>query len=188
MFCSRRPPCSRSQAGAAARPACRTAHGRGSGLTPSSLELPLSIPCPSAANRRTSMRTDLRARRTLSEGFLNALSIKTGRRPSMAEDAQNVAMDAAESQSRAGQAILPRRCSSALVAPRDQLEGPMLPAGRSNPACGRQGCCLKNCIMFPTGALLHLQPGGDLFPRFADGPRSVLRRICKSSSRCPPAG
>ncbi len=43
------------------------------------------------------MKSSIRARRTLSEGLLMALATKTGRRPSMAEASQNAAMDQAES-------------------------------------------------------------------------------------------
>src|SRR5210317_1835291 len=43
------------------------------------------------------MRSALRARRTLSEVFLMALATKTGRRPSTAEAMQDSAMDQAES-------------------------------------------------------------------------------------------
>ena len=52
------------------------------------------------------MQSNLRARRTMTEGLLLAMAEKTGRRPSMAEKITDTAMDAAESSSGAWQADL----------------------------------------------------------------------------------
>ena len=69
-----------------------------------------------------SMRSDLRARRTFAEGLLNALADQNGRRPSMAENVQDSAMDAAESRAALGKPIFRTLLLSALFAERSQLE------------------------------------------------------------------
>ena len=67
------------------------------------------------------MRTRMKARRTLTEGALTALAVKTGRRPSMAENANDTAMDATESRVAIGEPVYHTALLSALFTGLDQL-------------------------------------------------------------------
>jgi hypothetical protein len=126
-----------------------------------------------------SMRSSLRARRTFSEGLLNALAIKTGRRPSMAENFQDSAMDAAESHLALGKPIFRVLLLSALFAERSQLE-PFIAVRRTIESSLRASGLLPLKLHYiPDQALLHLQPGGELFPDFADEPRLFFEEFQK---------
>jgi hypothetical protein len=126
-----------------------------------------------------SMRSGLRARRTFSEGLLNALAIKTGRRPSMAENMQDSAMDAAESHLALGKPIFRTLLLSALFAERSQLEALIAVRRTIESSLRAAGLLPLKLHYIPDRALLHLQPGGNLFPDFADEPRLFYEEFQK---------
>ena len=117
------------------------------------------------------MRTGLRARRTLSEGFLAALSMKVGRRPSMAESAQDTAMDAAESQLALGKPIFRVLLLSAYVADRELVQEALNARKEIEGHLRSAGLLPQKLHFIPERALFHLQPGGNLVPGFTDEPR-----------------
>ena len=122
---------------------------------------------------------ELRARRTLAEGVMNVLAEKTGRRPSMAEMAQDSAMDSAESRARLGDAVFRVSLLSTLFTTRSELE--IAIAARSQVESSLKGAGLTplKLHLIPERALLHLQPGGNLFPGFMDRPRLFYKELEK---------
>jgi hypothetical protein len=125
------------------------------------------------------MRSGLRARRTLSEGVITALAMKTGRRPSMAENAQDNAMDAAESQLALGKPIFRTTLLSALFADRSQLEAITAKRRTIESNLRAAGLLPLKLHLIPERSLLHLQPGGNLFPSFIDGPKLFYEEFQK---------
>ncbi len=110
------------------------------------------------------LRGSLRARRTLFEGFLLAMAEKTGRRPSMAEQAADTAMDAAESALALGKPAFRATLLTALYVGRGR-EGEGEIARRTLEATLRsQGFIPQKLYYIAERALYHLQPGGELFP------------------------
>lgn len=106
-------------------------------------------------------RQALRARRTLLEGVLLALAEKTGRRPSMAEQAADVALDRAESAVQMGAPAFRAALVLALFAPRGELAERIR---RDLEARLRaMGLLPQRFLYVPERALLHLQPGGPFF-------------------------
>ncbi|MEA3350211.1 MAG: ATP-binding protein [Chloroflexota bacterium] len=111
-----------------------------------------------------SLRGGMRARRTLFEGFLTALNMKIGRRPSMAEHATSQAMDAVESQLSLGAAAFQATLLAALFtdAERDsQADGARRVLESSLRA---KGFTPQRLFYIAERALQYLQPGGNLFP------------------------
>jgi hypothetical protein len=125
------------------------------------------------------MRSGLRARRTLSEGVLTALAIKTGRRPSMAENAQDTAMDSAESLLALGKPIFHTVLLSALFADKTQLELAIANRRTIESNLRAKGLLPLKLHLIPERSLLHLQPGGNLFPSFIDGPKLFYEELEK---------
>ena len=121
-----------------------------------------------------SMRSGLRARRTLSEGVLSALAMKTGRRPSMAESVQDTAMDAAESELALGKPIFRVLLLACICADRRQLEEAVNYRRNIESSLRAKGLLPQKLHYIPAQALLHLQPGGNLFPGFIDAPKLFL--------------
>ena len=107
------------------------------------------------------MRGALRARRTLFEATLMALAEKTGRRPSMAEQATDQAMDLAESVLASGEPIYKMSVLLGLFHPdmraseqaRRELESRLRAAG----------VLPQRFYYIPEQALTTMQPGGHLF-------------------------
>lgn len=116
-------------------------------------------------------RSSLTKRRTLAEGFLNAIASKTGRRPTMAESMQTTAMDAAESEIALGRPIFRVLLLSALMDERSRLENAVGVRRTIESKLRAAGLMPIKLHLIPTRALLHLQPGGDLFPNFLDSPK-----------------
>ncbi|MGD2156076.1 MAG: hypothetical protein PVG14_03035 [Anaerolineales bacterium] len=110
------------------------------------------------------LRGTLRARRTLFEGLMLAMAEKTGRRPSMAEQAADHAMDAAESAVTLGEPAFRATLLTALYA-RRRREAEVETARRTLEATLRaRGFVPQRLYYIPERALLHFQPGGKLFP------------------------
>jgi hypothetical protein len=126
-----------------------------------------------------SMRSGLRARRTLSEGVLSALAMKTGRRPSMAESVQDTAMDAAESELALGKPIFRVLLLACICADRRQLEEAVNYRRNIESSLRAKGLLPQKLHYIPAQALLHLQPGGNLFPGFIDAPKLFYEEFQK---------
>ena len=118
-----------------------------------------------------SVRTSMKARRTLAEGALTALAIKTGRRPSMAENANDTAMDATESRVAMGEPVYRTALLSALFAGLDQLEAVIAARRTIESGLRAAGLLPLKLHLIPERALLSLQPGGNLFPANLDQPK-----------------
>jgi len=107
-------------------------------------------------------RGSIRTRRTLFEGLLGAMAQKTGRRPTMAEQAADHAMDAAESRLAMGAPIYKTFVLSALVQPRgvqdfDSIRRVLESELRT------KGLTPQRLHYITERAMMNLQPGGDLF-------------------------
>lgn len=110
------------------------------------------------------LRGNLRARRTLFEGLLLALAEKTGRRPSMAEQAVDHALDAAESAVALGRPAFRALILAGLCAARGR-ESEAQSARRGLETLLRaRGFVPQRLVYIAERALLHFQPGGELFP------------------------
>lgn len=110
------------------------------------------------------MRSALRARRTLSEGFLMALAAKTGRRPSTAEAMQDSAMDQAESALALGKPAYKATVLAALYAAPNHYEQAERARKLMETALRARGLQSQRLIYVAERALHYLQPGGTLFP------------------------
>lgn len=106
-------------------------------------------------------RQALRARRALMEGILLALAERTGRRPSMAEQAQDLALDRAESAVQLGAPVFRAALAMAFYAP----DGALAEAVRREAEARLRALGLQpqRFLYVPERALLHLQPGGPFF-------------------------
>jgi hypothetical protein len=110
------------------------------------------------------LRGSLRARRTLFEGLLLAMAEKTGRRPSIAEQVADHAMDAAESAVTLGKPAFRAALLAGLYAGRGR-EAEAETARRTLEAALRaRGFLPQRLYFIPERALLHFQPGGRLYP------------------------
>ena len=110
------------------------------------------------------LRGSLRARRTLFEGLMLAMAEKTGRRPSLAEQAADHAMDAAESAVTLGRPAFRAALLVALYASKRRT-GEAETARRTLEASLRaRGFVPQRLYYIPERALQHFQPGGKLFP------------------------
>jgi hypothetical protein len=131
-------------------------------------------------------RSSLTKRRTLAEGFLNAVASKTGRRPTMAESLQNTAMDAAESEIALGRPIFRVLLLAALIDERSRLEQAVGVRRTLESRLRAAGLLPIKLHLIPERSLLHLQPGGDLFPNFLDSPKlfyEEFKNLLPSPSR-----
>lgn len=111
-----------------------------------------------------SMKSSIRARRTLSEGLLMALATKTGRRPSMAETSQNQNMDQAESLLALGKPIFRATLLAALFSDLDNYDQAERARKLMETALRARGMQAQRLIYVAERALHYLQPGGNLFP------------------------
>jgi hypothetical protein len=122
------------------------------------------------------LRGSLRARRTLFEGLLLALAEKTGRRPSLAEQAMDHALDAAESAVALGRPAFRMLLLVGLCAARGR-ESEAEAARRQLEALLRaRGFIPQRLVYIAARALLHFQPGGELFPGLEE-PTLLLEEI-----------
>ena len=110
------------------------------------------------------LRSSLRVRRTLFEGALLALAEKTGRRPSQAEQAVDHALDSAESQVALGKPAFRSVLLAAYYAARDRVHQAQSAIRTLEGGLRGRGFAPQRLYYIPERALLHLQPGGDLFP------------------------
>ncbi|MCX7634548.1 MAG: hypothetical protein N2Z74_02240 [Syntrophales bacterium] len=108
----------------------------------------------------------LRARRTFMEGVLMALAEKTGRRPSMAEQAVDHSLDAAESRLAMGDPAYDTFAAAAYFAPKDLLDHGQEARRIVAATLRARGLIPQTFYYIPEQALLHLQPGGNLIPPF----------------------
>jgi hypothetical protein len=110
------------------------------------------------------LRSSLRTRRTLFEGVMLALAEKTGRRPSLAEQATDGAMDAAESEIALGKPAFRAALLAGLFA------HPARPEEAESARCvlesnlRARGLVPQRLFYIAERALDHFQPGGELFP------------------------
>jgi len=110
-----------------------------------------------------SVRTSMKARRTLTEGALTALAVKTGRRPSMAENVNDTAMDATESRVAMGEPVYRAVLLSTLFAGLNQLDVVIAVRRAIESKLRAIGLLPLKLHLIPERALLSLQPGGNLF-------------------------
>jgi hypothetical protein len=110
------------------------------------------------------LRRSLRVRRTIFEGVLLALAEKTGRRPSMAEQHTDIALDETESRVAMGEPVFRAALLAGLFAPTPMAEG-LESARRLLESRLRAKRFLTQRLTFIADrALLHFQPGGLNFP------------------------
>ena len=110
------------------------------------------------------LRGSLRARRTLFEGLLLALAEKTGRRPSMAEKAMDQALDAAESAISLGRPAFRSLLLVGLCTARGRESEAENARRQLETVLRARGFIPQRLIYIAERALLHFQPGGELFP------------------------
>ena len=121
-------------------------------------------------------KRSMRARRTLTEGLLGALSERTGRRPSMAERQQDQLMDAAESAAALGHPIYRLNLLSTLFAPPGMEELGENARRTLESQIRARGLRPQTLYYIPDEALWALQPGGELFP-VPDPPLMLLDEV-----------
>jgi hypothetical protein len=122
------------------------------------------------------LRGSLRARRTLFEGLMMAMAEKTGRRPSLAEQVADQAMDAAESAITLGKPAFRAALLAALYAGRGRESEAEAARGVLEASLQARGFVPQRLYYIPERALLHFQPGGRLFPGL-DEPVLLLDEI-----------
>jgi hypothetical protein len=110
------------------------------------------------------LKGSLRARRTLFEGVMLALAEKTGRRPSMAEQASDTAMDAAESHLTLGKPAFRMALMAGLFAERSRFEQAEAARRVIEAGLRARGLTAQRLYYIPERALHYFQPGGNLFP------------------------
>ena len=110
------------------------------------------------------LQRSLRARRTLFEGVLLALAEKTGRRPSSAEQAADQALDEAESRLALGEPAFRSALLTGMYASNDRAGEAETERQRLAALLRARGFRVQRLMYVPERALLHFQPGGDLFP------------------------
>lgn len=121
----------------------------------------------SIALRRESpdvLRSSLRARRTLFEGLMLALAEKTGRRPSLAEQAADRALDATESALTLGKPAFRAALLTALFADQSREAEAERARQTLEASLKGRGFVPQRLYYIPERVLLHFQPGGKLFP------------------------
>ncbi len=112
------------------------------------------------------MKTGLRARRTLMEGFLMAAAEKTGRRPSMAEHMTDSAMDQAESMLSFGKPVFRVTLLASIFATLEQHERAEAARRLLESNLRSRGLLAQRLYYIAESAIHYLQPGGKLFPGF----------------------
>ncbi|NPV86288.1 MAG: hypothetical protein HPY45_09810 [Anaerolineae bacterium] len=122
------------------------------------------------------LRSTLRAKRTLFEGLLLAAAEKTGRRPSMAEQAADEALDAAESVMALGKPAFKVSLLTALCAMLSQEEEAERTRRMLEARLRAAGLVPQRLFYIAERALLHFQPGGLLFPGL-DEPLLLLEEV-----------
>jgi hypothetical protein len=136
------------------------------------------------------LRGSLRARRTLFEGLMLALAEKTGRRPSLAEQVTDQAMDAAESAITLGKPAFRAALLVALYASRKREPEAETARRTLETSLQARGFVPQRLFYIPERALQHFQPGGKLFPGL-DEPVLLLDEILPlvptPARRVPPA-
>lgn len=110
------------------------------------------------------LKGSLRARRTLFEGVMLALAEKTGRRPSMAEQASDTAMDAAESHLTLGKPAFRMALMAGIFAERSRFEQAEAARRIIEAGLRARGLTAQRLYYIPERALHYFQPGGNLFP------------------------
>jgi hypothetical protein len=110
------------------------------------------------------LRSSLRTRRTLFEGLMLAMAEKTGRRPSMAEQVADQAMDAAESAVTLGKPAYRATLLAGLYARREREAEAETARQTLESSFRARGFIPQRLYFIPERALLHFQPGGKLFP------------------------
>jgi len=110
------------------------------------------------------LRGSLRARRTLFEGLMLAMAEKTGRRPSLAEQVADQAMDAAESAITLGKPAFRVALLAALYAGQSRESEAEVARRILEANLQARGFIPQRLYYIPERALLHFQPGGRLFP------------------------
>lgn len=110
------------------------------------------------------LKRNLRARRTLFEGFLLAMAEKTGRRPSMADQAADTALDATESALALGKPAFRASLLTALYASREREKEAELARRALEASLRAKGFIPQRLVYVAERALHHFQPGGELFP------------------------
>ena len=136
------------------------------------------------------MKSGLRARRTLMEGALTALAMKTGRRPSAAENMTDHAMEQAESALTLGSPIYKGTLLAALFASPDRFEDAESARRLLEAGLRTRGLQAQRLYYISERALLYLQPGGDLFPKLDEPllfPNEAVPLIPPPSRRVMPA-
>ena len=136
------------------------------------------------------MKSGLRARRTLMEGALTALAMKTGRRPSAAENMTDHAMEQAESALTLGSPIYKGTLLAALFASPDRFEDAESARRLLEAGLRTRGLLAQRLYYISERALLYLQPGGDLFPKLDEPllfPNEAVPLIPPPSRRVMPA-
>jgi hypothetical protein len=136
------------------------------------------------------MKSGLRARRTLMEGALTALAMKTGRRPSAAENMTDHAMEQAESALTLGSPIYKGTLLAALFASPERFEDAESARRLLEAGLRTRGLLAQRLYYIAERTLLYLQPGGDLFPKLDEPllfPNEALPLIPPPSRRVMPA-
>ncbi|MBC8336679.1 MAG: hypothetical protein H8E29_15565, partial [Anaerolineales bacterium] len=136
------------------------------------------------------MKSGLRARRTLMEGALTALAMKTGRRPSAAENMTDHAMEQAESALALGSPIYKGTLLAALFASPDRYADAESARRLLEANLRTRGLLAQRLYYIAERALLYLQPGGDLFPKLDEPllfPNEAVPLIPPPSRRVMPA-
>ena len=134
------------------------------------------------------LKGSLRARRTLFEGLLLALAEKTGRRPSLAEQAADAALDAAESAVTLGQARLPGGAGGrALRQPGARRGGRDRPADAGNGPAGAAALSPSASTTSPSGPCNISSPAASSSPGL-DEPVLLLEEALPLDSQARPAG
>lgn len=110
------------------------------------------------------LKRNLRARRTLFEGFLLALAEKTGRRPSLAEQAADTALDATESALAMGKPAFRVSLLAGLFAARGREKEAEIARRALEAGLRAKGFIPQRLVYIAERALHHFQPGGELFP------------------------
>ena len=110
------------------------------------------------------LRSSLRTRRTLFEGLMLAMAEKTGRRPSLAEQAADQAMDVAESAVTLGKPAFRAALLAALCVNQNRESEAETARRTLEASLQARGFVPLRLYYIPERALLHFQPGGKLFP------------------------
>lgn len=126
------------------------------------------------------LRSSLRVRRTMLEGVLLALSEKTGRRPSRAEQTADAALDEAESRLALGEPAFRGALIAGLYAALERESEADLARRALETRLRARGFITQRLAYIAERAILNFQPGGVLFPGVYEPtlmPEEVVRLI-----------